>query len=52
VFEDSVAGVLIRVLAVEQRTVLPWIRDVVIHVGEPLERIHRLEVAAQGGVHP
>jgi hypothetical protein len=41
----------IRVLAVEQRTVLPRVRDVVTHAGEPFERVHGLEVTAQGGVH-
>ena len=40
------------ILAVEQRAVLSRIGDVVAHAGEPLERIHRLEVTAQGRLHP
>jgi hypothetical protein len=32
--------------------VLPGVWDVVAQAGEPLERVHGLEVSAQGGVHP
>jgi hypothetical protein len=31
--------------------VLAGVGDVVAHAGEPLERVHGLEVAAEGGVH-
>jgi hypothetical protein len=41
----------IGVLAVEEGAVLSGVGDVVAHAGEPLERVHGLEVPPQGGVH-
>jgi hypothetical protein len=41
----------IGVLAVEEGAVLAGVGDVVAHAGEPLERVHGLEVPAEGGVH-
>jgi len=41
----------VGIVAVEDRAVLAWVRDVVAHAGEPLEGVEGLEVPAQGRVH-
>jgi hypothetical protein len=37
----------VGVLAVEERSVLPRVGDVVAQASQPLERVHRLEVPAE-----